>query len=302
MEGTPTPFDERVRAQAEMARKERAFSALLVARLAYLSVGFVMTALTLWVAAFLGPALAGKYRIAPFIPFVFAAMSFLGAFFVVRQPFGWALGLGLIWLLPLIRILQGAPHSPAHVAGLVGVFLGGAWIFRVRATLLAHPTIWKAMLAPDAPAADLRTDAVRRWQRIVLGAGISVALGSGGYAWATTPFRSHEADYESRAREFEVSTRFPETWNSADPRAIASWFGAEARDRIADGLPARVREAGFVEGWPSIGAAAADRTGKSMTVDFPILSSGRATRLRTDWEWRDGRWTLVRFDFARGAR
>ena len=86
MENRPESVGERARARTEAARKEQAFSALLVARLAYLAVGFVMTALGLWgaIALWFLAAEATWIAFVILIPFAFAAMGFLGAFCVVR--------------------------------------------------------------------------------------------------------------------------------------------------------------------------------------------------------------------------
>jgi len=186
------------------------------------------------------------------------------------------------------------------LAAVAAVIAGGVSIFRARETLRQHPGLWEAMLAQDVPLAARREGVVRRWQRFALLGGLAVAVGAVGYAWATSPDRP--AEHESLAREMETAGKFLETWNSGDARVIASCFRPEVQDEIARGLPGFVREANVGDPWPKVGSGLSDRKDASMTIDYPIVSSGHASYLQTDWEWRDGRWTLMRIDFGRSFR
>jgi hypothetical protein len=182
------------------------------------------------------------------------------------------------------------------------VLAGCVSVLRARKTLAAHPGLWEEMLAPDAPSAASRQGSVRRLRQVALGLGLAAVAGAGVYAWAKHPEPPPAPpEYESYALQKETAGRLLETWNGGDARAIAAFFRPEVRDEIAAGLPAFVRGAGHGSRWPRLGGAFPVQEGPSMRIDYR-LELPYAAYLQSDWEWRDGRWTLMRIDFGDGLR
>ena len=119
-----------------------------------------------------------------------------------------------------------------------------------------------------------------------------VLAGGAVVGWLSVP-----AEYESVRLEMDTENSFRLTWNGGEAGKIAGLFRAEVKEQIAKGLPGFVREAGFRKDWPHIGLGECNRKGKTMNIAYPIYGSG-GEFLWTEWEWRDGRWTVMKIDFG----
>ena len=138
MDLKPQSARDRLSTRADAARKQQAFAALLVARIAFLAVAFMVTALALWGAVVFSRIGSGGLTFVLLVPLSLAAMSFLSSYYVVRQPRAWAIVQAVQWCLPVLGVLAGARLSPVAFAAIAGSTVGCIAIFRARDTLGEH--------------------------------------------------------------------------------------------------------------------------------------------------------------------
>lgn len=302
---------ERRRVNRELGR---AFAVIKRVRLVFIACA-VLAAVALLISAIAYSEFDDEQLLLLVIPAAVCVFFVLGAIFLVRAPFVWALSLScLLTLEVILTFAMGSFPGVLLILMTLGSWGATASVVNVKKLLRQHPDLVGAQRilgtrqrAPEsATTARLREKKRETRQKVAVFAGLVLVLivvisfvvgltggsnGSQGTAHASTAPKS--PDYRPYVATFEKA------WNAGNRQGIVELFDPDVRDWQLKRLARRLEQHAIDATFPTLTDYNVILIPRNNPQKVKAYWSIPTSRLRTEWHHEAGKWVLVRLSFQR---